>query len=408
MGAFNYYIGPWVWDDRDPEMPSWNVPAGTVGLIDLRGIPDQSLAGVLGSRPYGFFAVSGTLPREYTLLGSGDLREINTTAAMKSVWLSLFGYEPQGDKLADLLFDYLTNGSDPTFNDDTVPSLMPNTKGVLEMHLGGHSLVKAARFRYGIHSHTNKTQAALHRNYRRMRAEVEAGRMFDGHERKVLDFWVKKYKLKGDDWKQLVPAELRDGHSGPLPHDTTITESFNTGDSDTLGPDLSWTELEGDWDIVTNAAEVASASGQQVVIKNIVGSASANRGVIARKDSSATLSYYHFDAADNGGATDTWRTFKRVSGSFTAIGSNTTVDVVADDVIKGQTDGSTIKRFRNGSEQDSATDSAISGNLRCGLNGNVLAGNNGQRVDAFEAADLAAGTRHPLVMGSTNLLRGKI
>lgn len=33
------------------------------------------------------------------------------------------------------------------------------------------------------------------------------------------------------------------------------TESFNTADSDTLGPDLTWDELIGDWDIVGNAAQ---------------------------------------------------------------------------------------------------------------------------------------------------------
>lgn len=415
-GPYNYYIGPWVW--VEPVFDSdtleqigggyWRAPLGTVGLIDLRGLPDQSLFGMLGDKPYGFFAVFGTLPSEYSLLGSGDLREITSTAAMKSAWNSLHGYSPEGDTLNDLLFDHITSGSDPTYQGPT-PPLMPTASGILEVSLGGHSLIKSERFRYGTHPHTNKVQAVLHRNYRNMRAEVEAGRMIDGHERRVLDFWLDKYRLDKIDpasWKRLVSPELRAGHSGPLPHRTTITESFNKADSDILGPDLTWTELIGDLDVVSNEAQTTDANSfvvradsnlsgddhyaQASMTNSCSGSGTSSCQAVARKDSSATETFY---VAIANWEQNTLQLFKAISGTFTQLGSNvsqTLTDGVYE-TIRTECDGSTIKHVFNSVDKITETDTAITGNLRTGLRGKNNKAGCHAAFDDFEAADLAAG-----------------
>src|SRR3990167_831503 len=51
----------------------------------------------------------------------------------------------------------------------------------------------------------------------------------------------------------------------PIRGGSTIVESFNTADSDTLGPNLSWTELSGDADVVSTQLSIltrtSSAAG---------------------------------------------------------------------------------------------------------------------------------------------------
>lgn len=89
---------------------------------------------------------------------------------------------------------------------------------------------------------------------------------------------------------------------------TVRTESFNKADADTLGPDQVWTELGGDvFDLVSLAAQTAQLDGDcyarcdadvatvdhyvQAVIdpSNETGPYA---GVLGRKDSSATMTYY--------------------------------------------------------------------------------------------------------------------
>jgi len=414
MARLHYYLGPWVWvlpvfddDGNEIELGYWRAPTGTVGLIDLRGIPDQSLSGVLGARPYGFFAVDGTLGTDYDLLGTGDLREIRATAAMKSAWFSLLGYTPQGDTLNDLLFDHMTNGSDPTFQDDRVPTLMPTTKGILEIHLGSHSLIKSERFRFGTHSHTNKVQAVLHRNYRQMQADIDTGRMAENHIRRVLDYWLDKYRIRKTirtDWEQFVPPELRDGHEGPLPHRTIITESFNQGDSTTLGPDQTWAETSGDWETVSNEVRTSIIGGQQtarcevdlsgddhygeLVIATWTGTNKKQLGPTCRRSVSVET-YYH--AAVIRGTTNTGPfLLKTVTGTLSVLDSDTS-GISPPETHRVESNGSTIRHLIDGVEKFSVTDTAITSNLRCGLYGRTDVTVGEATGDSFEAADLAIG-----------------
>jgi hypothetical protein len=215
------------------------------------------------------------------------------------------------------------------------------------------------------------------------------------HHQKMLGGLIRKYRTK--DYRQFIPADLPD--EGWLKPDTTITESFNTADSDTLGPDLSWTELAGDWDIVTNAAQIAGSAANaradsalssgnhyaQVKLLNI-NITSTDRGVMARKDNTGTLTWYQATSLE-GTSFDSWRTFKVVANSYTGIGTDDFPDTVADDIIKIAPDGTSIKRYRNGSLEDTATDSAIGeANHYCGL---ASFGSAALRVDEFEAKDLA-------------------
>lgn len=100
----------------------------------------------------------------------------------------------------------------------------------------------------------------------------------------------------------------RPGHPGSV----LLYETFNTADSDTLGPVYTWTELQNDIDIVSNAAEGQSSGIRDTArcdtamtnehhrIKGAVSTFPSGMlttkvsqpGVFARKDNSATLTYY--------------------------------------------------------------------------------------------------------------------
>jgi hypothetical protein len=392
QSAYRYALAPYTWVTAGT-IAHWRQPAPAVGAVDLRPLAAQAAA---GGTPSGYaFVPCLQSPGAVDLAAGLHMNGIDSTTGMRDAWESATGYRPVGATLTDLLWDQLTTGADPTGEAGPKP-LMPGTDGQLKLFVGGHSLVKAERFAWGAHPHTNRVRDVLRRDFER---EWEQSGGHD-HCRRVLDFTCKKFKV--DDWRDFVPARLHAHVPGRLPHATTITESFNQADSSTLGPDLSWTEILGDVKTVSNKAvghgsteNVGRANSDlssddhycQVVITNVSAGTSSNCGPMTRKDSSATLTYYLAIFERTG---DLWKSFKSVGGSFTNIGSNTNLAASESDTIKLETDGSNITRYRNGASQDATTDAAITGNLRCGF---MCYAADAIQADSFEAADLAAGGR---------------
>lgn len=93
-------------------------------------------------------------------------------------------------------------------------------------------------------------------------------------------------------------------------------------------------------------------------------------GVISRKDSSSTRTFYIAQATFNG-STDNWRLAKRVAGSFTSLSSTGTPAV--SDTVRLRSDGTSHSVYVNDSLLiGPTTDADISGNTRVGL---TFAGN---------------------------------
>lgn len=420
MVAYNHYIGPWVWDTSGDDFPFWRAPEvtvglvdreepeGTVGLIDLRSTADLQLAGTDGDRPYGFFVVNGSLNSDYTLLGggSGDVRKLPWTAADQSAWQSLVGTQPMGDTLIDALFDHLTNQSDP-LGDTPTQTMMPNVAGNLDLHLGGYSLVKSQRFIYD----SNRPEDRLYRE--KMTAHLHAQLLqhdADGlpveQMQRVVDFWTDKFRIgKGRaSHKRLIPSELRERIPGILPHQTTITESWNQSDSSTLGPDLTWTETLGSMETISNEvtnegtdndnssrAEADLSSDDHYCKTTITGRGNASRyhAALCRYHASQTNTYYYADLEN----TDKVRLYRRVTGSYTQLGSGVSVTVSLPDTIQVKADGNNISCIFNdvlkiGPVSDP---SGITGNLRCGIRCTSTGAARSATQDSFEAADLAVG-----------------
>ena len=46
---------------------------------------------------------------------------------------------------------------------------------------------------------------------------------------------------------------------------TTLTESFNTADGTTIGPDLTWSELAADWSILSS--QLRASAGTEGIVR---------------------------------------------------------------------------------------------------------------------------------------------
>lgn len=368
-----YYLGPWVWVSEKMG-GCWTSPKGTVGLIDLRTVPQMSVAGGK-AQGQGFFATTEVLDDSYELIYKGDIEST------------------EGKATLDILWNKLTIDSDPTGLTAPKP-LMPDSSMNLDLCLGGHSIVRREKFQYGVHSHTSKVREVLQECYREEKSKDTGSKNY----LKVLDFLGEKYGIaKPED--EFIPANLP--KEKPIKHNTVINESFNTADSSTLGPDLSWTELAGNINIVSNQARTATTGESsaransdlssadhyaQAVIDVSAETNSPDVGVITRKDSSATLTYYLHTADFPSNGT---RSYKCVNGTYTAIGTenSTTLTAGTPATIKGISNGSTIEVFINGTSRLSHTDTAITANVRCGIRGyKTVSGY--VSWDSFEAGDI--------------------
>lgn len=369
------YIGPFAFD---PIGECWIAPPGARTLIDLSPLSAPATRGVFEAE---------SLPLDWEEFTGGDLTAM--------VWTEL------------------TDLADPDGLARAKP-LVPTSELRLDLWLGGRRPHRRDKFRWGKHAHTNRLRDVIRASF---------GHHWNENQtvaRKQLDFEAAKY---GCDWKDLVPANLRAHVPGPLPHSTTITESFNKADSDTLGPDLTWTEIVGDLDVVSNEArttdtiqflvradsDLSSTDHYCQVVMHATNDVSVNSGVVFRKDSTSGLTYYQGQAENS---SDLWRFWKRISGSVTVLDTDYSVTFNASTnyTLKGQANGSTMTSWVDGVQKHNFTDTAVTTGTRCGLSGKNGTGGQYTAFDSFEAADVTAGggTKAPLPYrrGSQRFFRG--
>ena len=382
-------------------------PPGTLGLVDLRTIEQQSSPGV--SMGVGFFATQQDLSPAYTLLGQGDCRELASTPMMRDIFAARVGYRPNGQTLCDLLWDVLTQGSDPTGMSQPRP-MMPMPGGMLELHLGGHSLVKSAPFRWG-DAPTAKIQELLRLEFRQHFDDADQGRIPPGHHRRVLDYWCEKYRLQGkDEWKQFVPTDLHKHVPGRLKHATTISDEFTAANGTILyshsGGGFTWTEvrvLADDPTIVSNQLQAngstfhfaraeSDLSSDDMLTECIdcnFGSTSVSNsaGAIARIDGNlfAAVNMYNFRHQGN----NSYVLQKYVAGTVTNLATGS-VATTANERIGCSANGSTVDGQVNSAVQASVTDTSVVGFTRSGL---MIARIASMTMGSWQAADQAsAGT----------------
>jgi len=203
---------------------------------------------------------------------------------------------------------------------------------------------------------------------------------------------------------------------------TTIAESFNKADSDTLGPDLTWVEDVGDIDIVSNKARCGTTAGaafaraasslagdnQYAEITAYLSTGSAGSlgiGSAARKAASSTQTYYLLWMV-YGGSSYNVTLYKVVATAFTALGTtNVNVTFANGDLLRIEANGTTIRGLIAGAEVISRTDSSIASGAQTGIRFYNNTGSSTQvDADSFAAGDLAGdpnGTAAITLLGDT-------
>jgi hypothetical protein len=381
---------------------AWRQPAHVVSAIDLRPLPAQGRIGA----PDGFAFAASEGPLQIVLAEGSDPREITTNSRMLDAWESTLGYRPKGATLADLLFDHLTAGADPT-GDLTCPPLMPNRQ-TFEVLLNGR--IKRQAFDHRSPA-GNKMLDVRRRQYRKLRREHGES----GHYRKVLGFWTRQYGIDNRAFQGSEPDER------PLQPETTLTESFDTANNTTLGPDQTWIEYTQDFaggassvadrfQITSQQCRNQSASGlaqlarvqadlssddhyAQCEIENI-SSTNDQVGVVTRFETGGNNNNFYVHRAQQ--VNDMVNLTKSVNGTWTEI-QNVAQTPAANGILRGSADGSTLKVLYDAAEKISETDTAITGNLRCGIffydpDGTAVC------LDNFVASDLAASLGIPIAM----------
>lgn len=389
-----YWLGPWAWVDNGNGAGYWQMPTGAQAALDLR----SPAACAVPTTPtgVGLFLTpnAGNLGGDYTNLGTDPSALLNAgqRAALRSL-LSL-PRSVAGLDLQSILWEAMTAQADPDGEARMLP-LVPTGRHY-ELWVGGQRLRRHLL-------DTNGEEfvpfiAMLRRLYRQARQDSLEGRTPANHYRKLLGYWVRKYYLP---YRLFQPNDVPD--EPDLPPETTISDNFNRADADGLGTSSegwSWTEVGGDIDIVSNRAQGtpdtpayaragSALSGNdnyaQCVVTTTSVSGVRQGGPTCRGDASAQTYYWGSQAA-GASTTGTFRIYKVVTSTRTALGTGATHNK-SGETKKIEANGSSIAIYNNGVLVESITDTSIASGVYAGISFDRP--NNIFQCDDWTAADIA-------------------
>lgn len=368
-----YYLGPWRLKTDDMGQ-YWDAPDHTVGRIDLR--PNTP------SETYGFFSTDQQIVDSgYIYLGDdlyGDL-----TGLQLDAWKTGLGMmSVDGLKLIDVLWDTLTANADPEAGVRAYP-IMPTHLGVLNLHLGGHSCIKSRQFQGEKDKSWKVVQKVLQDQFRNLDKLKENSKSQGDLQAKVLGTWKLKYKIS--DEGLFIPSDLPKikAKKPTTKIGDTFEDAYKTLETHTASGDdggFSWSVVmgsagygtidsntarlnPGDNHCLYRADEDLSSDDHSVQADLTESISNAYPGVIARKDSSSTATFYN---ARLSRLSSELSLYKYTAGTKTLLGTNVSVSVSLPDTLKIECDGSDIKTFWN-TTAGPITDTAISGNVRTGI-----------------------------------------
>lgn len=189
-----------------------------------------------------------------------------------------------------------------------------------------------------------------------------------------------------------------------------FTESFDQPDSTTLGPDLTWTEVAGDWETINGQAALEQASVNAYVraegdtgsadmyveavlpVESVFSANYTDHQILARMDATAHTGYALLRGY--GAVEGQFVSLRRYqAGSVTELTSRITLPADLPETLRLEVEGSTITAYRNGVQVASVTDSAITTGGYGGLGGYRSSDKNAVqsiRFDSFETGALGA------------------
>ena len=393
-------LASWEWATEPDGESYWRAqrPDLLLGCFDLRSLPQ---CGSPGPTPqgYGLFVyhtdpgnIGYSLGNWNTTLSLVARRAIGTALGIGRDAITV-------DNPMAVLLQLLNRYADPTGATRWKP-LRVSMRGGLKLAIGGKAYTEPFS---ALHPAFANTIAVFQADYRRNKA--------DGVPLGVLQKWTGSELLKlygqitPELAEQILPSEHnKDGAAVPA---TVYTDDFNGANSDTMGVDLSWTELAGDWDIVSNEAQSITGDAGNLARMNtalssddhyaqvditatIAGSNDKLVGPVIRKDNTATLTFYYGRLNDT---LDIVQLYKFIAGVATQLGSNVAVTPSLPDPIKLRATSSdqVILTYDGVDKITASPETSITGNLYTGVRayGTVS-------VDNFEAGDIVSGR----IMGS--------
>ena len=395
-----YYMGRWEWYQEigtkalATDFDYWRCPGGNcAGLIDLRSIPQMSRAGGT-PEGYGFFVYEEPQlnPSLYYLGNSLNYPLIGSQKQWIEENLSLVQGITQSTILDVLYTDLLILNGDPTGQDRWKP-LRGSLKTGVKLYLA-NELVKREEFTQD-HRAFQGTIDVFQADYSRLKSEG----MAIEHLRKVTGAKMQALFGRMDDdlLEPLLGPNAADGWGRPS---TTITESF-PGTSDTFGGDLSWTEVLGDYDNVSDKgvdntandgwgsaradSDLSSDDHYTEVITTWTGDNSSAAGPCVRFAAGAET-HYVFTLNASG---DDAKIRKVVTGTVTDLDIKPFTLAAETKTVKLTVDTTTLTGLVGGVQTNTTTDVAISSNLRTGLRSYTGAPLFPiHQFTSFEAADL--------------------
>ena len=215
------YLAQWEWITEEGQS-FWQCPGGDCsGTLDLRTIPEMSIAGGI-PQGYGIFTYSSqqTIPAA-TYLGT----DLNSTLSsqQKANIKAKFKITMTSQTPLDVMWDMLTKYSDPTGQTAPKP-LMPNLKNELSIHFNNQK-VRTETFDILTHPHKDKVISLIQQDYRKIRDESLSASIGSNERdtyKRVLDYWKDRYRV---DYRLFIPSDLPD--EGILPHKTVLKDDFN-------------------------------------------------------------------------------------------------------------------------------------------------------------------------------------
>jgi hypothetical protein len=400
-GTFEYWLTRHVHDGE-----GLGLPPGTAAAASLQTgqeAESPSPAGVVLAA-----AVSGSaMPAGSLHLGDSLDTALGRNAPEVRSRLGLAaGDLSRADTVIDAVWRVLTVLADPSGQTGPKP-IMPTSDGALEMLLAGHGAVRREVFDWGSHPAAGAVRARLQADYRAARGEVAAGRAPVGHHLKALGWELAKYRRMGlTDWRELLPPEYRDTDA-PAEPATVISDNFNRSDQTGLGTSAggwSWTsEVGSGFDIQGNAASNAGSSTRDASraesslsgadhysqTRALLFDGTRQSRVCVRFNSSNDERY---EGSVKNSGTNTYGLFRlSTTDAQTSLGAASASAPGVDKTLRLQVSGSSLELFYNGASVLTATDTNISGNLRCGIGAGVLSAADQVQHEDFDAGDLGSG-----------------
>jgi hypothetical protein len=393
-----WHIGPWRWvSDEDGDR--YEGPEGTRSAIDFRGIPEQSIPGNHMSG-IGLFLCPRETATEWETIGQGNWHDIKANKRLRDLFPKRAKKKLAADDLVGLIRETL-NAGDPEGLEFCKP-LMPGTMGTLEISMHGQRHCET--FRWGKSKESNAVRDVIRKDMDELieRCQREDGEKKKQHHRRVLDMLCERHGI--DDWREFVkPARVKD-IPGRLPHETSLADGFTRADQTGLGTAAegwSWTSVVAGINIASNRAQSTAAdnasraesdlsSADHYAESDIIQAAATNRGigVACRYASGANTCYF---AQSSGTTTASFLLRRITAGTATTLSTADRGTTVLTRLVRITVSGSNLDFWEDGVSKTTATDTNITGNLRCGIGktGSSLAG--AQEWDNFAASDGAAG-----------------